>query len=609
LYALYVLIPVSRGDKSNTAWLLHQIIYSIKYQFYHLKKMKVKLTIVLLLLVCIIHAQTASRYDIVIDEIMADPSPAVGLPDAEFIELKNISPQPINLNGWRIGDAGGFASISSSFILQPDSFVIICTNSAVAALSVFGATLGVANFPSLDNDNDQLYIRSKEGTIIHAVEYSSGWYKNAVKKEGGWTLEMIDTKNPCSGFSNWTASNDLKGGTPGKKNSADALNKDQQLPSLLRAFATDSTSITLVFDEPLDSLSAVTANDYTISEGIGAPRSVTATAPLFNKVQLSIAVLLTQNKIYNITVNNVRDCAGNTIGAYNKAKLGWAPPVIDSFSIVINEVLFNPKPGGVDYVELYNRSDKIIDLKDCYISSRVTNGSIGSLKQISLENYLLFPQDYIVAAEDPEIVKRQYLARQPAAFIMIPSMPSYPDDKGDIVLLNAQGKILDELAYDAHWHFKLIDNDEGVALERIDYNKPTQDANNWHSAATDVGYGTPTYQNSQFRADAQAQGTITIIPELFSPDNDGFDDFTTIYYQFPEPGYVCNITIFDANGRPVRYLTRNALCGLKGYFRWDGLDEKNNKLPVGVYVVFTEIFNLQGKTKRFKNAVTLARRL
>jgi len=58
----------------------------------------------------------------------------------------------------------------------------------------------------------------------------------------------------------------------------------------------------------------------------------------------------------------------------------------------------------------------------------------------------------------------------------------------------------------------------------------------------------------------------------------------------------------------VRYLQRNALMGTKGYFRWDGLGEKNDKLPVGIYVVYTEVFNLQGKSRQFKNVVVLARR-
>lgn len=571
--------------------------------------MKKKLTALLLAWQLCVHAQTASPYNVVMDEIMANPSAvAAGLPNYEFVELKNVSSLAFNLHGWRLGDANGFATIGVNFMLKPDSFVVICASSGAAALSAFGTTIGVANFPSLNNDGDQLYIRSTEGRVIHALSYTSAWYQNAVKSQGGWTLEMIDTQNPCSGSSNWTASTDMKGGTPGKKNSVDAVNKDRQPPVLLRAYAADSINITLRFDEPLDSLSAININNYSISDGVGIPLSANTVAPLFNTVQLKSAGLLLKNKVYTITVTNIADCSGNTIGAYNTAKLGRATAA-DTLDLVINEILFNPNPDGADYIELYNRSNSIIDLKDCYIGNRATDGTIGSVKQISTDNRLLFPGAFIVITDNAAAVKRQYLAKDPDAFGEISSMPSYPDDKGDAIVLNAQGKIIDELSYDEHWQFKLLNNDEGVALERIDYNSPTQDAGNWHSAATSAGYGTPGYRNSQFRLDAALQGSITVTPPVFSPDNDGFNDFLTINYSFPEPGYVCNITAFDAGGRPVRYITRNALCGLQGYFRWDGLDEKSAKLHVGVYVILTEVFNLKGKTNRFKQAVTLARRL
>jgi hypothetical protein len=187
-------------------------------------------------------------------------------------------------------------------------------------------------------------------------------------------------------------------------------------------------------------------------------------------------------------------------------------------------------------------------------------------------------------------------------------MPSYNDDEGNVIILNAQGNIVDELKYDEKWHFKLIDNREGVALERIDYNAATQNSDNWHSAATSVGYGTPTYKNSQYRIDLQAQGEITLTPEIISPDNDGMDDFATIDYLFPTAGYVANITIFDATVRTVRYLQRNALCGIKGSYRWDGLGEKNQRLPVGIYIIYTGVFNLEGKRRQFKNTIVLARR-
>ena len=215
----------------------------------------------------------------------------------------------------------------------------------------------------------------------------------------------------------------------------------------------------------------------------------------------------------------------------------------------------------------------------------------------------------MVITESKSLVLYDYIANNPDAFIEIGSMPSFNDDKSNVIILNEQGNIVDEVAYADDWHFKLITNKEGVALERIDYNAPSQNEQNWHSAATNIGYGTPTYKNSQYRIDAGVQGEIKVTPDIVSPDNDGTDDFATIDYSFPEPGYLASITIFDAAGRQVGDLQRNALCGIKGYFRWNGLGLKNQPLPVGIYIIYTEVFNLKGKTKKFKNVIVLARKV
>jgi hypothetical protein len=552
-------------------------------------------------------AQIANRFDIVIDELMADPTPQINLPSNEWIELRNTSTTVFNLAGWRIGDATGQSGPMPSYNLLPDSFVIVCTGSAVAAMSAYGPTIAVTSFPSLDNTGDVIYLRSVQNKIIHAVNYTDAWYQNELKKDGGWTLEMKDTKNPCSGFTNWKASVDIKGGTPGKKNAVDAVNADATTPQLLRAFATDSINITLVFDEPLDSLKAATANNYTISDGIGVPQSAVTITPTFDKVNLKLNIPLSRNKVYTITTSSVTDCAGNTISSKNTARVGLSS-IADSLDIIINEILFNPKSNGTDYVELYNRSKKIIDLKQMYIANRNTAGVISSIKQISTDNFLFFPEDFLVITEDVSIIKRDFITKNMDAFVTVASMPSYNDDKGDVIILNAQGSITDALQYDEKWHFKLIDNREGVALERIDYNAPTQQPDNWHSAATSVGYGTPTYKNSQYKINDGVQGEIKVTPEIVSPDNDGMDDFATIEYSFPAAGYIANITVFDAAGRLVRNLQRNALCGSKGNYRWDGLGEKNQKLPVGIYIIYTEIFNLEGKKKQFKHTIVLARR-
>ena len=233
---------------------------------------------------------------------------------------------------------------------------------------------------------------------------------------------MIDTKNPCSGFSNWKASIDLSGGTPGRKNSVDALNADVTSPKLLRAYATDNTNIVLVFDEPLNSVAASITSNYTISDGIGTPANATAVSPSFDRVMLQLSTPLTANKIYTVTVSNITDCIGNVIGSNKTARVGISE-VADSLDIVINEILFNPPSNGFDYVEIYNRSNKIINLQQTYIANRNTVGVISSIAQLSAEPYLLFPQDFIVVTENIDWVKNSFITKNPGAFVTVASMP------------------------------------------------------------------------------------------------------------------------------------------------------------------------------------------
>ena len=561
----------------------------------------------LILLLAPLYSLTQNRYDVVIDEIMADPTPQISLPSNEWIELRNVSANPINLQNWRIGDATGQSGPMPNFILQPDSLVIICTGSAVTAMQVYGRVISVTSFPSLDNDGDQLFLKNNTGLTIHAVNYSLPWYQNAVKSDGGWTLEMIDTKNPCTGISNWKASTDTKGGSPGMKNSLDAANNDQSGPSVKNAYAIDNLTIILVFDEPVDSLKGATPANYSIDGGLSI-QSATSLSPLFDKVQLKLTTVMLANTVFNITVNNVTDCKNNSIGARNKAKVGLAVDAVAT-EVVINEILFNPKTGGSDYVEFYNRSSKIFDANKLYIANRNSSGAVSSTRLISTIPYYIFPGDYIVVTGDAINLSLDYMVQNPDAVFELSSLPSFPDDEGDAILLNFQGTIVDEVKYKDDWQFALLSTPDGVALERIDPDGPSQEAGNWHSAASTAGYGTPTYKNSQYKLIQSITATVEVTPKVFSPDNDGRDDITTIQYKTDEPGYIANITIYDANGRPVRNLVKNGTLGLQGYWTWDGLDDKRLKLAVGTYILLTEIFNLDGKKEIFKNVIVLARQL
>lgn len=547
----------------------------------------------------------AQQYDIVIDEVMADPNPPVSLPSVEWIEIKNCSTQPVNLQGWKISDGSATEGLLPYVIIQPDSFLILCSSSSAASLSVYGQTLAVSNFPSLNDDKDQLLLSNETGTIIHALNYSNAWYKNELKKNGGWSLEMIDTKTPCAGISNWEASAGINGGTPAAKNSADDVNADIRSPRLVNAYPSDSVHIVLVFDEPMEMSSAVLPDNYQISDGIGIPVSVQADAPFFNKVTVALNTTLQKNKVYTISVSGLTDCAGNGIGSKKSAKVGMSDVAV-SGDIVINEILFNPPANGTDYVEIYNRSKKTVNLKQLFIANRNSAGVISSIVPFSMEDFLLFPQEFIVITEDAGFVKKSFITKIQDAVVEVSTMPSYNDDRGDVIILNAAGEIIDEVAYQDDWHFELINNTEGVALERINSFAASQSKDNWHSASSGTGFGTPTYKNSQSNEANSFPGEIVIRPDILSPDNDGVDDYASISYQFTEPGYVISITIYDAAGRLVRSVQQNSLCGTRGSFKWDGLGDKNKLLAAGIYIVFTEVFNTKGTKKQFKHVLVVA---
>lgn len=561
-----------------------------------------------ILIACLWQAPAFSqpgRYDIVINEIMASPGPGGSLPPVKYIELYNRSGTAINLQHWTISDGDNTATIRTDFFLQPDSFVVISSTAAAAQLQSVTTTIGVSAFPTLRVNGDELVLRSPEGIVIHAVAYSRNWYANEVKSNGGWSLEMIDIESPCAGSTNWTASTDPAGGTPGKKNAVAARNPDNTPPALLQV-AADSLHIHLRFNESLDSGQASIISNYTIEgrEVIAAE----AMPPFFTNVALTLSTPVVPDVPYMISVQGIRDCAGNSM--VPAIFLFGRPVKAGAGDIVFNEILFNPRENGVDYIELYNRSTHILNLRELFINNRTGAGNPGTLRQVSAEDRLFFPGDYLLLSEDPEAVQQQYTAKNQAAFWQMNTLPSMPNAAGHILLFNAQGETIDELQYDEKWHFPLVVNPKGVALERINPDKSTQDNNNWHSAAASVGYGTPGYQNSQFTQNQVTQGDeISISPPVFSPDNDGWDDFLTISYRFPQQGNVCNISIFDAHGRPIRSLVRNALCGTEGSFRWDGLDADHRQLRIGIYVVHIEIFHPGGRTRQFTKAVTLARRI
>ncbi|MBR5604580.1 MAG: lamin tail domain-containing protein, partial [Bacteroidales bacterium] len=278
--------------------------------------------------------------------------------------------------------------------------------------------------------------------------------------------------------------------------------------------------------------------------------------------------------------------------------------------IIINEILFHPISPGVEYVELYNRSDKVVDLSKIMIGTikkSFPNPADTVVKEISKTGKIILPKSYILLSTDGEIVKCQYYSDSDD-FLDIESLPSLPNDEGHVVICDKSRNIIDEVFYSEKMHYDLLIETQGVSLERISSENPSYDKNNWHSAAYNVNYGTPGYKNSMSddMIEVNNDNEVNIVPEVFSPDNDGFDDICNIYYDFDENAYTLNIKIFNSKGILVRNLLNNSLINNKGFISWNGCDDNNHLLDPGIYVVQAEIFDLKGFVKRIRKVTVLA---
>lgn len=544
----------------------------------------------------------ANYRDLVINEIYADTLPSFGLPSAEFIEVFNASNKTFDLENWTLSD-GSSASLSSQ-IIKPGEYFILCSNANALKLQAFGNTLGIASFPSLGNSGDNVTLKDNKGEIIDFVNYTDDWYQDENKKNGGYSLEQINPFSDCNGRANFIASPNAIGGTPGALNGAFDSLQEVMAPRLLELLLLNDSTISLLFNESMDSAS-IRNGTYTFSPSILID-TVIPTAPNYELAVIRLKNKLAEGVIYSLNVSNVNDCSGNPITSNtNRVAL---PSIADKNDLVINEILFNSRSGSVDFVELYNRSEKVITLKNCQIANFVGD-TIGSLKMITEETILVFPKDYIVLTENKTDIIQQYPLSVEKNIFEINDLPTYNDDEGRVYLFDSNQELIDEVEYKDDYHFALLINDDGVSLERINSDRSGLDETNWHSASEKVGFATPGYKNSQDFTNPKSSGIVSTEPNIISPNNDGFQDLLSINYKFDAPGFVANVSILDRNGRLIKKLVNNELLGSEGSFFWDGITDENSKARIGVYVVLFEAFNLDGDKEVFKEVITVASQL
>lgn len=524
-------------------------------------------------------AETPKFGDVIINEFMCDPSPSVDLPEVEYIEIYNKSTKYFNLQNWKIGDNTSFGTISMRWLL-PNEYVILCASSS---LTVYPDAVSVSNFPSLNNAGDAIVLKDNNGILIDQLTYTDEWYQNDKKKTGGYSLERIKPFVPCSSQKNWRASDSKTGGTPFAVNSVFDNSLDTDLPCIISSTVLNSTTLEIQFNEGMDSTSVINAG-FSIDPNL-LLHSITVDSQFPTACQIQFLDTIKRSHEYAINIQGIADCSLNQANLSNHFYL---PEQAIKGDLVINEILYNPLSGGCDFLELYNTSDKIIDLHGLEVA-RFGNDTISDPIQIEKQS-IIKPNGYIYICSDTLFMVNHYPFTATSSGIQM-ELPPFSVDSSTIFIIY-DSVIIDRVSYSDNWQFSLIENRKGKSIERIHPNENSNAPTNWHTAAESVGFATPGSKNSQ-SGTTTANGDFEYTNKNISPDNDGFEDLLGIHYKMEEPGMLGTFKIFDDQGRLIKTVFKNELLATEGFFAWDGISDNATKASIGVYVGCLEAFNVQ----------------
>lgn len=442
--------------------------------------------------------------DVVINEFLKDPPGAL----EEYVELKNTSSRLLNLKDWRLGDNSSLSTIADQdFALLPDSFVVITSDTA-ALKSVFDDVYAIeVSLPAFNNTTDQIRLYDENGVTIDSLQYTPEWGGVDV------ALERRSATATSTFLENWGDSPNPLAGTAGKENEVVLDNTPPDLESL--SIINDSTMI-LVFTERINPDSVENPENYAISVPVKAlPKEneffrVTYLEP--DSVELIVKFGVPESGVLDIF--NQADIFGNINPQISREFEYLDTETAEVGDVFINEFMYDPPSGLTEFVEIYNPTDKIFNLKGWTLSDNSGNEMVISNEDFffrkNVPSSSLPNNPYVIITPDSSI----QVGQTNRFAVMGSRFPTLNNTTDAIVLKNPQGVTIDSLTYTQDW------GGEEVSLERRTVDVTGEFQENWGDSPSSE-FATPAEPN-QIDQDNEAP----ILQNAFANNN----NFITLIY-------------------------------------------------------------------------------
>jgi hypothetical protein len=541
---------------------------------------------------------------LLITELMADPEPAVGLPPYEYAELYNPGSDTVDLSGWT-WRVGGKERRLDGWKLPPGTYAILCPSAVKSLFVPYGPVVPLSSFPALRNSGDRVTLIDPGGIAVHSVAYSPALYDDALKASGGWSLELCDTAHYCRPDA-WRPSADPSGGTPGRPGSACQELSDDLPLEVIRAARYDEETLVILLTGNTDPFLDASSFSCSIGPGSLPVAALPSPEPGFPGLFFRLPEGLDPAIVYTLDLSGtIVGCSGQLARLH--AVRFALPSIPVPGDIVLSEILFDPAPGETEFVELFNRSDKVFDLKGLILARADTTGRIRDFSAGQDLSFLLFPGDYAVMTPDGARFQKAWPDAGPAVISERRDMPSLTNTASRLLLLDPVQQILDSAAYAPEWHDPYLDDTKGISLERMDLSGSGTERRNWFSAASGSGGSTPGAPNSCAVSAAGGKNLFNLDRAIVRPGSPDGSGRMILSCRFGNPGWFMRIVVFSRSGIPVRELFPFGSAPAEGVVAWDGLDDDKRLVPEGIYLLVADYYHPSGRRGRWRKACAVVR--
>ncbi|MFZ1320210.1 MAG: lamin tail domain-containing protein [Ignavibacteria bacterium] len=554
---------------------------------------------------------------IVINEVMYAPVS----PNKEWFELKNTGTSSVDLQNWKWRDAAAGNALRTISVLNltilPDSFIVVCEDSVSFRnqyLGFFGKAVQSTGWSALNNSgNENIVIYDASSNHADSLTYNNSWGSGVT----GYSLERKQTEISTNLPSNWASSIHPDKSTPGKRNSVTPLLNDLMIFSLESEPAYPFKGGQIEFRLSIRNIGISSANGAEVKIFYDVNN---------DSINQNSEVICSQNlNILNSGDSILFECTYNLIDTGRKqfiAELYYNSdddPLNNKFykkiyvsdqsgsggGVVINEIMYDPLTGHSEWIELYNGFQMPVNLKKWkYVE-------FSSSKNLSDSDLVLDPGQYLVIARDSTLFNSfSYLNSISDSYkvIFISSM-SLSNSGERILITDSLNNSIDAVSYEASFHNPNLIDTKGISLEKINPAIRSDVNSNWSSSANISG-GTPGKINSIYTTGVKSESKVNISPNPFSPDGDGHEDFTVINFNLNVKIAQIRVKIYDIKGRVVRTLMSNSISGNKGEIIFNGLDDNQQKLRTGIYILLIEVIDdKNGTSDNLKVPLVIASKL